>query len=158
MSIIYEALKKVGQRLPFPNAKKETRNVLLWLVIAAIVLGFLASGVAVALLLSSLSKPVHVIEKTPAIIPSAPEVKPVARPPAAPALLPLPNSINPPQQKVADTFDLKGIMDMGGERIALINDEIMKVGDYINGAKVARITKDTVELFLENKEIILKIK
>jgi len=155
MSIIYDALKKVEQRLPFPNAKKETKNILLWLAIGAITLGFLASGFALFLLFSSLSKPVQITQKSSAVNPALRIKTAPAKPAPAPTLA---REINPTRQKIYDTLDLKGIMDMEGERIALINNEILKAGDYINGAKVTRISKNTVELLFKDKVIILKIK
>ena len=159
MSIIYEALKKVEHKFRLPEAKKEQDKLFLWSAIAAIFLGFVGSGVAAVLLFSSLAKPVQIIQQTtPALIRSDPY-------PAHPTSLPtpafpiqLPNPIIPVRQKVADTLDLKGIMDSEGEKIALINSEILRVGDYINGARVIRITKNSVELVLKDKIIILKIK
>lgn len=159
MSIIYDALKKVERNFHLPETKKDQDKLLLWSAIAAIFLGFVGSGIAVVLLFSSLAKPVPIFPK------AAPELVqpnlPATPTPAAttiPPPLQLPIPIIPVKQKISDSLDLKGIMDSGGERIALINSEILRVGDYINGARVIRITKNSVELVLKDKIIILKIK
>lgn len=162
MSIIYEALKKI--KPVFPDAKavnKQEKSFLLYLAVTAIFLGFLGSGIAIFLLFSSLAKPVQVIQKdflpaTPAPAPAVPAVNAPPRPSAVNPVLP--SIIIPQKPRSSNTLDLKGIMDYAGERIALINNEILKEGDYINGARVVRITKNSVELFLKDKIIILKIK
>ncbi|MFZ5800003.1 MAG: hypothetical protein ACOY3D_01315 [Candidatus Omnitrophota bacterium] len=157
MSIIYEALKKIKPVFPDTKAAQKEKSLLLYLATAAIFMGFLVSGLAIFLLFSSLAKPVQVIQKD--FLPSTPAAPQVNAPPQPSAVNPvLPNIVIPQKPRAAATLDLKGIMDSAGERIALINNEILKEGDYINGARVIRITKNSVELFRKDKIIILKIK
>jgi len=160
MSIIYEALKKVEQHLPFAEARKEKKATWIWLAIAVIFIGFIGCGIAIVLLFSSLKPPLQIIQQAPST--PAPAVAPSTVKLQTPATSSQPlvssNLINPPRQRIADNLDLNGIMDMEGERIALINNQILKVGDYIQGARVMRISQDTVELLLKDKIIILKIK
>ena len=60
--------------------------------------------------------------------------------------------------KSQDGFRLCGII--AGPKIpkAIINDVIVKEGDTIEGAKVVKITKDSVKLSLKGREIVLDMK
>jgi hypothetical protein len=161
VSIIYEALKKVERnfrRAPKAPAPEEKKSPALWLAIVAVCLGFVGCGIAIALLVSSLGRPMEVIQKNASV---AIRDTTSSKPRTAAAALPsfqFPSPLIPSRQKISDSLDLKGIMDAEGERIALINSEILRVGDYVNGARVIKITKNSVELIYKDKIIILKIK
>ena len=53
---------------------------------------------------------------------------------------------------------LNGIVLSADGNLALINEEILKVGDDIRGAKVEEISDKQVSLTFQNQEIILKKK
>ncbi|PIU40956.1 MAG: hypothetical protein COS99_07780 [Candidatus Omnitrophica bacterium CG07_land_8_20_14_0_80_42_15] len=60
--------------------------------------------------------------------------------------------------KNASPFELSGIMYDKNNPTAVINDDVVKVGDTISGAKVTEITEAAVKLYYKNKEIILGVK
>ncbi len=67
-------------------------------------------------------------------------------------------SVAPEQDKNKEPdFALSGIMADSKRPKAIINDVIVGEGDEIEGAKVIRINKKTVELSLGEKKIILKL-
>lgn len=82
----------------------------------------------------------------------------------------MPPSLNPPKnnkaaQKNPDTAGsynalprllLNGIVLSEDGNIAMINDQICKAGDEIEGAKITRITSSQVTLGFRNQEIVLK--
>jgi len=59
--------------------------------------------------------------------------------------------------KIKSAFDLTGILYDGRNPKAVINDEIVQVGDTVNGAKVIAITASTVTLSRNGKESTLRI-
>lgn len=82
----------------------------------------------------------------------------------------LPPPLNPPKKSKAaqrnpDTAGssramphllLNGIVLSEDGNIAMINDQICKAGDEIEGAKIVRITSSQVTLGFRNQEIVLK--
>ncbi len=62
-----------------------------------------------------------------------------------------------PEIKKPDTLYLKGIMHVGGKKVALINDAIVKEGDNIGEMKVLKIQDYKVVLIQSGKEHILKM-
>lgn len=74
---------------------------------------------------------------------------------------------NKPQQKARHTAGpsgvlpqllLNGIVLSEDGSIAMINDQICKAGDEIEGAKIVEITPSRVTLSFKNQEIVLKNK
>jgi hypothetical protein len=55
-------------------------------------------------------------------------------------------------------FVLNGIIEGAGESLAMINNSIVKKGDFFLGAQVIEIGKDKVALLYNRKEITLRIK
>jgi len=55
------------------------------------------------------------------------------------------------------TLEVTGIM-LGEESIAIINDEMVKTGDIIQGAKILEIGSDFVKFNLEGEEFIIQLK
>jgi len=78
----------------------------------------------------------------------APEAKPV------PVLHP---EKEKPGQKYAQLV-LTGIVTMNDRRVALINNEIYEIGDFVDGRKIVTIAIDKVELQDENGIITLPVK
>ena len=69
----------------------------------------------------------------------------------------VPGEEKKPQRRQPD-FVVNGIVISAEGNIALINDQIIKAGDTIEGAKVERIEDSSVVLSDGDKEIILKSK
>lgn len=153
MSIINEALKKTEQQLQ-KNAGSENlalkpkpgiKPVLLYILI---LLAGLALGNIIFNLLRYKVKPAKPIEKT--VSSSQLPVAPVVLPAAPDAVMP---QVMPPAPK--QDFVLNGIFfsDSGG--YALVNNQIVKQGDSVDGAKVVKITVNSVEINWEGEIITL---
>lgn len=57
-----------------------------------------------------------------------------------------------------DDLSLSGILwDPEGKSSALINNQIVKIGESIGGFKVTDVTKDSVVLFKNGKEYIMRL-
>lgn len=140
MSIIYEALKKTQSRLINRQEEKPKNNAFLWFTIGFIFTGFLGCGFALMLLINSahpktsvklITAALKTSEKTPAAVTTA------------------------PAKKTQTPLVLNGIISMEGENVALINNQILKEGDYIDGMRIINITKDKVELYSQGKLLVL---
>ena len=53
-------------------------------------------------------------------------------------------------------FVLSGIMDQGGEKVAVVNNTIVQAGDLVDGARVLEVRSDSVYLRAKNQDVILK--
>ncbi len=136
MSIIHEALKKAQIRLTIPSEDKKKTNILILLGIGFVFLGFLGCGFALMLLINS-SRPktfVKVVELRKQL-----NEKKVA--------INLPLTSKPDNSQLV----LNGIISMEGNYLALINNQILKEGDYVQGMRIINITKDKVELYSQGK-------
>jgi hypothetical protein len=160
VSIIYDALKKVeestGKTLTGePAPKKEAvsgKFKTYWLyglvILAGLFLGNIFFG-----LLTNLKTPAGAGPKAENI--TTPLLKPQAPPPLA-ALpqekqqaLPAETSaaVPPlPEEKPLPSFTLNGIFFAQEEGYALVNNQIVKVGDTVDGSTVKTINSDSVEL------------
>lgn len=167
MSIIYEALKKLSPRDIELQGSKEAsaqdgspqesnppqkstplsaalkpRAVFLRIALAlgGVTIGILAAWLATALLNSPAASPIR----------EAPALAPLLRAGAGLAR----------KSGVQETPELilNGIVLSADGNLALINEEILKVGDDIREAKVEEITDKQVTLTFQNQEIILKKK
>ncbi|MCM8782883.1 MAG: hypothetical protein NC909_00575 [Candidatus Omnitrophica bacterium] len=62
------------------------------------------------------------------------------------------------KEKKSDELSLDGILyDPYGRASAMINAEIVQIGDWIGGYQVYKIESDKVILLKEGKELILKL-
>ncbi len=68
----------------------------------------------------------------------------------------LPISAPAPAEKPEETFKLQGVFWGTPRPQAIINRQVLFVGDQIKGAKVVSISKEGVTLLLSGKEILLK--
>ncbi len=57
-----------------------------------------------------------------------------------------------------NALTLNGIISSGGEPVALINNEIVKAGDYIDGKRVLSVSDKKVEIFSEGEVVVLTTK
>lgn len=150
MSIIYEALKKAQKRLTLPLVVKKNKKPPHVRFYFAFVI-FAAFGCAIALFM---------IVYTPKIkFPSTLQVSKLASQTAA----------SPDLSSVIDSSDkipgmsnlavkLKGVALINNEYFALVNERILKAGDFINGVQVKKIYEKCVEFKLGNKDFTLSLK
>jgi len=89
---------------------------------------------------------------------------PAAPPAPAPAKSAQEQSVPPPAlpKKTTpagptDTIIVTGVMKMGAENMALINNEIYEVGEMINGARIVAIEMDRVEIMKDSEIKVLKV-
>lgn len=172
MSIIYEALKKVqgksdaaaavpaqpaGKALDANGVLKKStavRTIILLLVFLA--LGMFLIEIVINRWFASRAAsyvPVASLASAPPLA-AKPSVEPPAStpPPVAGPLVELP--VIEPQPKLV----LNGIVLSEDGNIALINDQILKAGDNIEGALVEEISENQVILSFETRRITLKAK
>jgi len=150
MSIINEALKKTEQYIQknaekenlLLNSKPNVKPILLYILILLIGL-FL--GNTIFNLLRSKTKPIKSAEKidlgnektvTPVVLLSTPILSTI-----------------PSTNK--DEFVLNGIFFSDNDGYALVNNQIVRENDLVDGTKVSKITANTVELKQEDKIITL---
>lgn len=172
MSIIYEALKKVQGKsgaaaaVPAQPAgkasdangalKKSTavRTIILLLVFLA--LGMFLIEIVINRWFAARAAsydPVASLASAPPLAAKPPMEPPASTPPpVAGSLVELP--VIEPQPKLV----LNGIVLSEDGNIALINDQILKAGDNIDGARVEEISENQVILSFETRRITLKAK
>ena len=149
MSIIYDALKKVEEsNLPalkeknnkeIPALKSKIRNYLIYAL-------FLILGLFFANIFFS-----YLNRKPAAAIPQnkLPEPAPLQQ---AKILSPVVESNEIPPKP---TFILNGVFSSGNESYALIDNQIVRIGDKIKGAVLKKITSEEVTLNFAGSEIKL---
>jgi len=148
MSIIYEALKKtekiIHTDLKFPLDSKPQKSKPKVKIIALYVLMIFLGLVVGNLVIGLLNHPAQtkVVKNPP--VPSVPLLKEKAQIDKKVETV----SETPPvvKDEPGKPFVLNGIFFSGDEGYALINNQIVKMGDTVDGARVSRITADEVEL------------
>lgn len=156
MSIIYEALKKVEGNItdadavvmPKPRRLKKLskRRVYLLYVLAGCFVLFLAN---IAFLKFSGPRNSMVKNLPPSISGNNPQDPAQANPETKIAEAPK------PQEPVLPSFVLNGLFFSGNDGYALVNNQIVREGDVVDGAEVERIIDNAVELKCQGKEIKL---
>jgi hypothetical protein len=71
--------------------------------------------------------------------------------PAAPA--PAPEAAAPP--RAAPAFALEAVADQDGHPVAIVNGQLVRVGDLVDGARVLRIDPEEVELEKDGRRLVL---
>ncbi|MBI5595350.1 MAG: hypothetical protein HY928_04590 [Elusimicrobia bacterium] len=71
------------------------------------------------------------------------------------AAKPQPQAKRPPPPPLCDTIDLQGIIGTGGSIAAIVNDQIVREGDVVEGALVERLTTRTV-VFRKGRKTCMK--
>jgi len=165
MSIINEALKKTQSQLEQINPasapiqpKKPGKNIWVLILTTLLFVGFLSSAGVFLLLIfknhpntanfaknKSLATANTQNQGTVTLFTQAPA-------PAMQTPAPKDSSKNPSR------LVLNGIITMDKEKLALINNQILKEGDYIDDKRVLSISMDKVEIFNKGEIIILKNK
>lgn len=156
MSIIYDALKKVenkvGQNKAQTIAASPKREKNFQVKIFILFLSALSIGLVMAKMLFSFTAAAKTQRSTLASLnqPQAPknQVINVVQEPSEKPIPVKPNVIKSPaiESQPAAAWVLNGVFFSGQEGYALINNQILKEGDSIEGAKVMRITLEGVEL------------
>lgn len=162
MSIIHEALKKVQSNRsespsiinkPADNGKTFQKPtvfaLLLWGSVIFILLGLTFYN------LYEYTRRIKEMSATKFYVPvssrSATTVSPLTTP--APALAP---SVSTPEPKKGELI-LSGIVEMDGKSFALINKEFYEVGESVEGAKITKITPDSIEILQKGKTRTIKV-
>ncbi|MDD5465315.1 MAG: hypothetical protein PHP73_03120 [Candidatus Omnitrophica bacterium] len=152
MSIINEALKKTGQYIqqneaknnPLPAKLPGPRILLAYILI--LLTGIFLSSFIFSLLGRKI-KTAQVAKKT--AIPVQQPALVLPPPPEEPALV-------KEEKNVPETaFVLNGIFFSDNDGYALINNQIVRENDSVDGARVTRITANTVELNNQEKPVTL---
>ena len=144
MSIIYDALKKTQARFSLPGGphNPQKRKMWHWLLIGFIVFGFAGCGIVVLVLFY---RPQKIV--TP--------LKQAASPARAPQAIRQIQGNAPGQAQ--QLFKLEGIVEMDKEYFAVINNAMLRVGDYINEAEVVGISPQVVSLNARGQIITLRL-
>lgn len=153
MSIIYDALKKVERSYDAKaGAKKEEKHPkFVFKKIYFLYLLLIGISVVAGRFFFIKAPPQHV---EPAQVQAPPQVQ-------APAPVPAPQEAQAPappidaKKKLQESLVLNGIFFSGDEGYALINNQIVKQGDLIEGATVKQISLNEVELEFEGSTIKL---
>lgn len=93
----------------------------------------------------------------PVVIEPVWEETPISPPALEPQLEESVVEVALPEKKLPPSFSLNGIFFDEAQPYALINNEVVKQGDNIQGAKVVRILVGEVDLEWEGESIELKI-
>lgn len=157
MSIIHEALKKVqSNRSESPSIinkpaddgktfQKPTAFVLLlWGSVIFILVGLTFYN------LYEYTHRIKEMSSTKFYVPAT-TVSPMTA--AAPALAP---GVSAPEAKKGELV-LSGIVEMDGKSFALINKEFYEVGESVEGAKITKITPDSIEILQKGKTRTIKV-
>lgn len=159
MSIIHDALKKVEKSktnldLKVSTEKKPQSKIQKYLTYALVVcLGFFIGSIFLSLIGKSLKNKSAILVKNKPSLPATPQpatdIK-VAPKPEAPA-----SPVIETTEPLPDTFVLNGVFFSQAEGYALVNNQIVKEGERVNGATVVKITLNQVELTKEGSTIKL---
>lgn len=165
MSIIYDALKKVEKSHNISpetkldkdyKPKSKIKIYLLYGLMACSV--FFIASIFFAFLQKPLQSNPRVLAKNqsqPNLKPDVNIVKePRREPPSTETITAIQNKPEPLEKPKAP-LTLNGVFFSQDEGYALINNQIVKEGDIVEGAKVERITLEEVELVFEGKPIKL---
>lgn len=143
MSIINEALKKTEQHI-HQNQDKDSSpaktacgpNPLLVYTLVLLI------GISLSkFIFGMLNPPAQKQKPQPVILASVSQVKTPASPPKETAIIPTES-----KKAAQPSFILNGIFFSDNDGYALINNQIVRENDLVDGAKVIRISSNTVEL------------
>ena len=172
MSIIYDALKKVGPKVEesnigsqqFKTNKKPKPKFYIYLIYLLVLCGgFFAAHLLFKFIFpegeltaKKETKPTVAVplQTSPTITPQ-PDIAPKSLPETPPSSND--NLLLPPetQERTTPLFVVSGIFFSENQGFAIINDRVVKEGDLIEGAKVERISADGVKLKYEGVVIEL---
>lgn len=160
MSIIYDALKKVeasnSQNLKVPTPKKPKHNFKIYLLYLLVTCG---GGIIASIFFGLFTKPSQVVKTSLSTTSVVAENKTTTTESIS-AETSLKGAefvsvANQTQRQPLPTFVLNGVFFSQDERYALVNNQIVKEGDVIEGVMVKRIALNEVEL--ESEGSIIKL-
>ena len=151
MSIIYDALKKVEEKLPGPAAGSPAVPGITPLKIGLLATAVLLAGYGLAALAFS-SRYVQDLIRGDTAVPAA---LPQPRTAGAPQSAPLPRAVRPAQKT---SYILNGVFSANNANYALVNNTIVQAGDMIGAAKVTSITAEGVDLEENGQPVRLSTK
>jgi len=157
MSIIYEALKKAQRRLKITPIKTEEEKRWPWFYLGFIVASLLGCVFVLVLIFytpkiktlatSNLDQKQKSIDEK-RVAPTKVEYKPSR------AI----EYESDPSKFPKNTLKLDGIIYMNDDYIALINNRILKKGDFIEGAQIIGISDNSVDLKFGDSNFNLRLK
>ncbi|MDD5565603.1 MAG: hypothetical protein PHG31_01760 [Candidatus Omnitrophica bacterium] len=161
MSIIYEALKKLGTHpaqpkgqsgSSFSTQKAKNKQIAVYIMLA--IVGMFIAKKGFDYLFPPLPIVVPALETTQPL-PAKPDAgQAPALPSPAPAVVVVENETIP-QVEPREQYVLNGIFSSGNDNYALVNNQIVRLGENVDGATVEKITVDSVELNTLEGQIIL---
>ena len=143
MSIIYDALKKVENSGGLANVSDDRKSVKIVKINYVFYILVLLSSIVVAnIIFGLISKP------SPKVRLAQSEEKPLTSLPAARNDMPIAETYVPPitESPQKQKLVLSGVFFSQTDAYAIINDQVIKEGDTINGVAVKRIRQEGVEL------------
>ena len=147
MSIIYEALKKAQRRLKIISIKSEKKKYWIWFYLGFIFISPLVFIFVLFLIFYTPETKLVMSKSTFGYIAKA-RLEPAQNIKYKSAIPEFPEI----------SLRLNGIIYMDGVYIALINDGILKEGDFIEGARITKISDKRVDLKFKDKSFSLRIK
>jgi hypothetical protein len=162
LSIIYDALKKAEKNVNTePKAKTKPKPKLYLIYILAVCFGLFIASLVFSYLTSSKkqslagTKKISIAKKTNLGFPVKPSPPTPSNPKPAPSVKIVQASSGNIRKEHQGQFVLNGIFFSGNEGYALVNNNIVKENDTVEGATVRKITLDEVELDYEGKAVKL---
>ena len=151
MSIIFDALNKVQNKtkVNIPNnapikklAPKKNKKLFMTIFTLSILLGILIISITYQSPLKDIPK-----KETPEIVTNDRQIES--------RLEENKNTYDTRNDQANEEFYLSGIFFTDNHAMAIINDDIVAIGDLVGGAKVTEIEDDAVELEREGEKFIL---
>src|SRR3989338_4948298 len=159
MSIINDALKKTQQKFQQHGPKQgqeaqepPDKNPWFWLIAIVVSFGFIGCGLIFIFL-------VFPFKKTAVSFTNNPQKQTLTgAKQASVTMFAKPSVAMAKKDEPKDTIVLNGIITMDDGQFALINNQILKEGDYINGKRIVSISADKVEIFDKGQILTLTTK
>ncbi|MEW6074679.1 MAG: hypothetical protein AB1530_00055 [Candidatus Omnitrophota bacterium] len=159
MSIIYEALKKLGthpaQHKGQPGSsfivqKAHNKPIAVYIILAIVGMFIAKKGFD------------YLFPPLPITLPAVETTQPLPADPAT-AETPAPSTPAPavvenetlPQVEPREQYVLNGIFSSGNDNYALVNNQIVRLRERVDGATVEKITVDSVELSTPEGPVVL---
>ncbi len=167
MSLIHDALRKLEREKkgplppgtehlvpPLPEKIKGRKFPFFWGLLGLGV-GLIAVGLSTQFKSSPELKVASTLPEVPeeVLLPPAPVLSPEPAPAPIPETIPL--SL---PSRTESTFTLSGVVQGEGEPFAVINNQITRVGDEVEGARLIAIGTNQVTLLRDGEEILLRLK
>lgn len=97
----------------------------------------------------------HIPAVTRSVVPDAPPRTAAPAEPVAPGTAPTRPAAAPAPPPVEITFSLQAVTEQDGHPVAIVNGQLVRVGDTVEGARVLRIAAQEVELEKDGRRIVV---